>query len=161
MADHRANNPTGREKEIVHTVWVDCPIAEAFRLFTEGFGEWWPLEAHSVHKEDAERCAMEPWIGGRIYERARDGREEEWGSILDWEPPQRLEFSWCPGQLEDRVETVRVEFEVHADGTRVTLIHSGWSRSGEVVCALRAPEWNSILQLCFAAAARQQLAASY
>jgi len=142
---------------IVHTVWVDCPIAEAFRLFTEGFAEWWPLEAHSKNQEDAEWCAMEPWLGGRVFERARDGEEEEWGSIVAWEPPSRLEFTWCPGRPEDRGETVRVEFQVEADGTRVTLLHRGWKRTGETSCAHRTPEWNAILKLCFAGAARQQL----
>ena len=125
-------------------MWVDCPIAEAFRFFTEGFAEWWPLQAHSLHKEDAERCQLEPWSGGRVFERTRDGKEEEWGAVISWDPPGRLEFTWCPG-------TVEVEFEVEADGTRVTLVHRGWHRAGELSCALS----------CFAGALRQQLVASY
>ena len=127
---------------IVHTVWVDCPVDEAFRLFTEGFSEWWPLGAE---------CAMEPWLGGRLFERTAEGEEDEWGSIITWEPPQRLEFTWCPGRQEDRGETVQVEFQVDADGTRVTLIHSGWDRSAAPLCS-------SVLK-CFAMAAQQQLVA--
>lgn len=144
---------------IVHSVWVDCPIAEAFRFFTEGFADWWPLAVHSINKEDTERCVIEPWLGGRVFERTEDGKEEEWGSIVAWEPPGRLEFTWCPGRPEDRGETVGVEFQVEADGTRVTLIHRGWNRAGEAVCALRTPEWSDILECCFAAATRQQLVA--
>ncbi|SPF50334.1 conserved hypothetical protein [Candidatus Sulfopaludibacter sp. SbA4] len=129
---------------IVQTVWVDCPIAEAFRFFTEGFAEWWPLQAHSIHKEDAERCEIEPWPGGRVFERTREGKEEDWGAVIAWEPPGRLEFTWSPG-------TVEVEFEVEADGTRVTLIHRGWHRGSELSCAVTR----------FAEALRQQLVASY
>jgi uncharacterized protein YndB with AHSA1/START domain len=141
---------------IVRTVWVDCPVADAFRLFTERFAEWWPLHVHSLHKEDAERCAMEPWLGGRIFERTQDGTEVVWGSIVAWEPPGRLEFTWCPGRPQDPRETdpretVRVEFQVVADGARVTLIHSGWNRTLELSCVLR----------CFATATERQLVGSY
>jgi len=130
---------------------VDCPVDEAFRLFTEGFDEWWP------NKEDAERCAIEPWLGGRVYERTQAGKEEEWGSIIAWEPPGRLKFTWCPGRRADHGETVQVEFQVEADGTRVTLIHQGWNRTGEPLCGLQTPEWTTILRLCFAEAAQRQL----
>lgn len=141
-------------------MWVDCPVAEAFRLFTEGFGDWWPLETQSVRGDEAGRCVMEPWPGGRIFERTHDGNEEDWGTILAWEPPQRLEFTWCPGRPEDRAETVEVEFQVEADGTRLTVIHRGWNRAGEMLCGLRTPEWKSILEICFSQAVRQQLVAS-
>jgi uncharacterized protein YndB with AHSA1/START domain len=125
---------------IVQTVWVDCPVDEAFRVFTEGFADWWP---------HAEECEIEPWLGGRIFERAPDGKEEDWGSIIAWEPPGRLEFTWCPGRREDEQETVQVEFEVEADGTRVTLIHRGWNRN---------TDWNAGLSF-FAMAARQAMVA--
>ena len=122
------------QQPIVQSVWVDCPVAEAFRLFTEGFAEWWP-----------EPCALEPRPGGRIFKRTKDHKEEEWGTITLWEPPARLEFTWHPGRAEDRRGTVQVEFQVEADGTRVTVIHYGWS----------APQWNTILNRCFATAAQQ------
>ena len=127
---------------IVQTVWVDCPVDEAFRFFTEGIAEWWP---------HAERCAIEPWLGGSIFEPSPDGRDKEWGTIIAWEPPGLLEFTWYPRRQEDREETVRVEFEVEADGTRVTLIHRGWNR---------APEWNAGLR-CFATAARGRVAQAF
>lgn len=139
---------------IVQTVWVDCPVDEAFRLFTERFAEWWPLAAYSIHK-DADRCDMEPWPGGRLFERTRDGREEDWGEVIAWEPPERLGFTWLPGRTEDRGETVQVEFQVETGGTRVTLIHRNWQRSGEAACALRT------LTRSFAQAASQLLAGRY
>lgn len=136
---------------VEHSVWVDCPADEAFRLFTEGFAEWWPLEEHSIHGEDADGCEMEPWPGGRIFERTRGGEEQDWGTIVTWDPPGRLEFTWCPGRTEDRRERVEVTFDTEADGTRVTLIHRGWSQAGGMVCAVRA----------FARAVQRELVGSY
>ena len=37
----------GLRKQIL----VKAPQAEAFRLFTEGIGEWWPLHTYSVHED--------------------------------------------------------------------------------------------------------------
>ena len=130
---------------IVQTVWVDCPADEAFRLFTEGLGEWWPLADYSLTGDPAE-CGIEPELGGSIFERAANGEQEDWGTIIAWEPPVRLEFTWRPGRTEDREETVQVEFEVEAGGTLVTVTHRGWQR-GEMSCALAA----------FAACARRLL----
>ena len=76
------------------TVTVKCGIDHAFRTFTEGIGGWWPLHSHAVSLGEGsgppETVVMEPRAGGRLYERTRDGRECEWGSVLEWEPPARL-----------------------------------------------------------------------
>jgi uncharacterized protein YndB with AHSA1/START domain len=124
----------GKHEAIRQSVRVDCPIEDAFRLFTEGFAEWWPLASYSMTGDAAENCAIEPWVGGRLFERTRSGEEREWGSVIRWDPPQHLEFTWHPG---DRSQTVDVEFQVEADGTRVTLIHTGWDAAGVPACALR------------------------
>ena len=118
MAETSGNEP------IRQSVRVDCPIEDAFRLFTEGFAEWWPLASYSMTGEEAESCAIEPWPGGRVFERTRSGEEREWGSVTAWDPPTRLELTW------DRNQTVKVEFQVEADGTRVTVIHTGWRLAG-------------------------------
>ncbi|PWT98447.1 MAG: ATPase [Terriglobia bacterium] len=116
---------------IRQSVRVDCPVEDAFRLFTEGFAQWWPLAAYSIAGEQAESCEIEPWEGGRVLERTRAGEEHEWGSVLAWDPPNRVEFTWNPG-------SVNVEFLVEADGTRVTLTHSGWFRAGVETCLCRS-----------------------
>ena len=126
----------GKEKRppIRQSVHVDCPVEDAFRLFTERFSEWWPLASYSTAAEDAESCTMEPWAGGKVLERTRSGEEHEWGTVIDWDPPRRVEFTWHPGTLPDRGQTVDVEFSVEADGTRVTLTHSGWHLAGIEAC---------------------------
>jgi hypothetical protein len=62
------------------TVTIDCTAEHAFRVFTEGIGTWWPLHTHSISVMDdgsgaPETAVMEPRVGGRLYERTRDGRE--------------------------------------------------------------------------------------
>ncbi len=113
---------------IRQSVHVDCPIEDAFRLFVERIAEWWPLASYSLTGEDAESCEIEPWEGGKVFELTRSGEEREWGSVIAWDPPRRLEFTWYPG-------TVDVSFQVEADGTRVTLIHTGWQLAGAQACA--------------------------
>ena len=53
-----------KHEPIRQSVRVDCPIEEAFRLFTEGFAEWWPLASYSIAGEEAESCAHGA-LGGR------------------------------------------------------------------------------------------------
>jgi len=94
---------------IRQSVHVDCPIEDAFQLFTERMAEWWPVES----------CIMEPCDGGRVFERTSNGEEIDWGTVIRWDPPRRVEFTWDRGAVD-------VEFSVEADGTRVTLTHTGW-----------------------------------
>ena len=143
----------GKHAPIRESVRVDCPIEEAFQLFTERFDEWWPLASHSVAGAEAESCAIEPWAGGRIFERTRSGEEREWGCVTAWDPPHRVAFTWHPAARADRDQVVDVEFRVEADGTRVTLTHCGWHQTGAQACAQQAhytAQWSNILRLCFA-----------
>jgi uncharacterized protein YndB with AHSA1/START domain len=117
---------------IRQSVHVDCPPEDAFRLFTEGFAEWWPLRSCSVGEE---YCAIEPWVGGRIFERTLRGDEHDWGTVTVWDPPGRIEFTWDPGGRREEKETVTVDFDVEGKGTRVTLTHRNWHWSGVETCA--------------------------
>ncbi|HTS29341.1 MAG TPA: SRPBCC domain-containing protein [Bryobacteraceae bacterium] len=119
---------------IQQSMHVDCPFEDAFRLFTEGFGKWWPLAPGSGPGADPPTCEIEPWVGGRVLERSGSGVEREWGSVTAWDPPGNLEFTWQPGGPKDERQTVSVEFQKEADGTRVTLTHRGWQFAGVAVC---------------------------
>ena len=45
-----------------------------------------------------------------------------------WEPPQRLVFEWRNADFAPHEHTqVEVTFAASAGGTRVTVVHSGWS----------------------------------
>lgn len=116
---------------VIKTVTVTLPVAAAFQLFTAGFGSWWPLASHSLGEEQAESCVLEGRVGGRIYEIQREGQQAAWGTVLDWEPPRRLVFSWHPGRLPDSAQQVEVIFQAMDGGAQVTLTHTGWERLGD------------------------------
>jgi uncharacterized protein YndB with AHSA1/START domain len=69
-----------------------------------------------------------------LFERTRSGEELEWGTVTVWDPPKLLEFTWNPAAARDDAQSVSIEFSVEADGTRVTLIHQGWERTGVETC---------------------------
>jgi hypothetical protein len=102
MEEPNEKAPESPER-IEQSVHVDCPIEEAFRLFTERFDEWWPA----------------------------DREEREPGTLIAWEPPTRVEFTWNPG-------TVEVEFAVEGDGTRVSITHRDWHVAGGEVPVMLA-----------------------
>jgi hypothetical protein len=128
-------NKNANADPIQQSIHVDCPFEDAFRLFTEGFGKWWPLAPGSGAGLGTQTCEIEPWVGGRVLERSRSGVEREWGSVTAWNPPGNLEFTWHPGGPKDERQTVSVEFQKEAEGTRVTLTHRGWQFAGVAVCA--------------------------
>jgi uncharacterized protein YndB with AHSA1/START domain len=115
---------------IVKTVTVRCVPVRAFALFVEDFARWLPLAR--VHTgPDPAHCAIERWVNGRVFERAADGRETPWGTVLAYDPPRRLAFSWVvelPAGVEQLIE---IRFTAENGGTRVELTHSGWEKLGD------------------------------
>ena len=142
--------------EVRSSVTVKLPRDEAFRLFTERIGAWWPLSRHSVYEDEAVGVTMEPRVGGRLYESAVDGRTSTWGTVTAWDPFDRVTVTWHPGYDEELATLVDVTFSDGADGgTQVELLHTGWEIHGET--AQEAADtyrsgWPGVLGL-FAAAA--------
>ena len=120
---------------VTKSIVVKRPPDEAFRVYTEGIGGWWPLETHSPSQK-SETVIIEPRTGGRLYERTTDGEEVDWGEILVWDPPRRLVHSWHLGRSV--ATEVELRFTPQGDGTLVELAHSGWERHGEYAADLRA-----------------------
>jgi uncharacterized protein YndB with AHSA1/START domain len=136
-----------------------CTPTTAFRVFTERFGSWWPLETHVIG--EAVDCAVEAGVGGRIYQRDADGQEIVWGRILLWEPPAELRFSWHLRHDESLAQEVTVRFEVDGPGTRFTLEHRGFERRGDEAPALYESYrvgWDPVLAGYLAAAAAATVA---
>ena len=75
------------------TVLVDFAPAEAFELFTDRIASWWPVGTHSYGGEDVTDVVLEPGVGGRLYEVTAAG-EQDWGRVLEWEPPSRFLLDW-------------------------------------------------------------------
>ena len=121
---------------VVKTITVACTPHEAFHYFTADFGMWWPAATQSVvaytseFKDEPAAVIFEPGVGGRILERTRSGEEYLWGSLLAWEPPTLVAFSFHPGRNENEAQRVDVTFSPVPEGTNVVLTHSGWERLG-------------------------------
>ena len=121
---------------IVKAVTVRCPPARAFALFAEDFGRWWPLSRTHTGPDPVD-CAIEPLVGGRVFERSADGHETPWGTVLAYEPPHRLAFSWIVELSPGEEQQVEIRFIPEGSGTRVELTHSGWEKLGEAAANLR------------------------
>jgi uncharacterized protein YndB with AHSA1/START domain len=131
---------------------VGVPPAEAFRLWTEAIGRWWPLASHSVAQADALACALEARTGGRIFETTRAGEEHVWGRITVFAPPHRLAFTWHPGRQPDDHTMVEVTFSPTGEGrTRLELTHRGWPRGAGARRANYDQGWQALLRDDFAA----------
>ena len=111
------------------TITVDVPMEQAFRVFTDAFGSWWPAEYH-IGQADMAAAILEPRAGGRWYERGVDGSECDWGRVLAWEPPHRLVVTWqINGEWQydpDPEHASEIEVRFTADGpdrTQVELEH--------------------------------------
>ena len=68
---------------------VDCSPSAAFSLWTERPLLWGP-PSHTLSRRKGVAIVFEPRANGRIYERSPSGEEKDWGTVLNWEPPNRL-----------------------------------------------------------------------
>ncbi|MBK6918012.1 MAG: SRPBCC domain-containing protein [Deltaproteobacteria bacterium] len=103
---------------------------EAFRIFTEEIDSWWRHGLKYRVARGRSVMALEPGVGGRLFERIGDGPDAKviaTGEVLEWAPPARLVLRWravnfAPAEWT----TVEIDFEELDDTTRVRLVHRGW-----------------------------------
>jgi len=115
---------------------VNAPIREAFKVFTERFGDFKPRE-HNLLQAPIAETVFESRVGGNIYDRSIDGSECRWARILVFEPPDRVVFSWDISpqwQIETNpalASEVEVRFFAETpERTRVELEHRNLERHG-------------------------------
>jgi uncharacterized protein YndB with AHSA1/START domain len=122
--------PTGDQASV--TVTIDVDPADAFEIFTRDIDLWW-RRGPRFRNAPGDRGFMpiEPGVGGRVYESFDAGRGErvvEIGRTKVWDPPHRLLFEWRNSNFAPAEKTeVEVRFQPSASGTRVTVVHRGWS----------------------------------
>jgi uncharacterized protein YndB with AHSA1/START domain len=142
MTDTRPTTAT-ELTSVRKTVTVEATKEHAFSVFTEGFATWWPMDTHHISAVDVATMGIEPFVGGRCYERGVDGSECQWGQVTVFEPPDRLVFAW---QLNadwayDPAMTSEVEIRFVAEGprtTRVELEHRGLDTFGDRAAEIRS-----------------------
>lgn len=109
---------------------VDCPAEHAFTVWTAGIGTWWPAD-HTMSGESGLTVVMQGGVGGRIYERTRDGVEHDWGEVTVWNPPTRLVYLWHLRRDRSDATEVEITFRATEPGaTRIEIEHRGWERLG-------------------------------
>ena len=140
------------------SVTVNATPETAFDIFTADFDSWWP-RSHHLGKTPMTRSVIETRKGGRCYSEHEDGAEVQWGTVLVWEPPQRVVLAWqiaadwkCEPDLSKASE-VDIRFTPVAGGkTRVDLEHRNFERmtaGGEAMRAGGGAEggWGTLLPL--------------
>jgi len=171
MSRHGTNGAGAKQSDVLvrKTLIVRASQTRAFEVFTEQHGSWWPLETHHVGAQPAQTVVIEPRVGGRWFERSVNGAECTWGSVLVWEPPQRLVLSWqisADWKHDGKIQT-EVDVRFVADGpdsTRVELEHRHLEFYGDKAPMMKGifdsdGGWSGILQRFSAAAATGQLPA--
>ena len=156
--------PSPVEEAVVRkSVRVKASIERAFSVFVEQMETWWPA-THHLGKSPFEAIFVEPRVGGRWYERNTDGEQCDWGTVLAWDPPNRVRFSWHLGPGHEKPDwifdpdmskasEVEIAFTTVAESvTLVELTHSKLERHGEGHEQLRAlfdgpGAWGDILNL--------------
>jgi uncharacterized protein YndB with AHSA1/START domain len=109
----------------------------AFRLFTEGLGDWLPGRPRLV-----------PGADGALEEKRADGPARRWATVTAWEPGRRLALTWHHGHGEgEEPSEVVVTFLPVDHGTRVEVRHVALAR-------LEAPGWAQVLGRLQAASSR-------
>ncbi len=114
---------------------VEAEQRIAWRVFTEKMGSWWPLAYYKIGNANAVDAIIEPRVGGRWFERGEDSSTCQCGSVLAWEPPQRLVLSWDINADWQYDPELKTEIEVRfIDGgskrTRVEFEHRRLDRYG-------------------------------
>ncbi len=129
--------------EAIHkSVLVDFAPAEAFALFTARIASWWPVGTHSYAHEAVTNVVLEPQVGGRLYEVTNDG-EQDWGRVVEWDPPHRFLLDWQIGEAAGT--EVEVRFSPEGSGSRVELEHRGFGSADPRV--RYAGGWDVVLAL--------------
>ena len=145
------------ERVVEKSVTVSVPVERAFEVFTAEIGTWWPLRTHAVDTERSETVVMEGRVGGRLFERAPTGEEHVWGTLVAWEPPNRIVYSWHPGREEETAQEVEITFSPEGEGTRVDIRHYGWEKLGdrlEETVASYNEGWDKVIAVYARAAER-------
>lgn len=137
-------------------VTLSAPADDAFKIFVDRVGEWWP-KPYTYSQDDLARIVIEPRAGGRWYEVDVRGRRTDWGEVRSFEPGRRIVLSWAvsanrtPEPL-DRASEVEVRFlPLGPRTTRVELEHRALSRhgagAGTIRSGMASPEgWPYILR---------------
>lgn len=106
------------------TTVVAAPPHDAFVLFTDEIDRWWRRTPR--HRTDPTDSIIR-FQDDQLVEVTESGAAQL-GRVLTWEPGRCLVFGWLGAQWPGAKDTVvEVTFAAEGDGTRITLVHRGWT----------------------------------
>ena len=112
---------------------VEATPEHAFDVWTSKPAIWWP-RSHTVSRDPELIVVFEPFAGGRIYERGSDGMEHEWGEVVVWDPPTRVEYLWHLFFDRSEATEIAVTFiPIDENKSQVRLVQTGFERLSEEV----------------------------
>lgn len=130
------------QTRVHHAVTVPVPLERAFAVFTGEMADWWPAQ-NTFGKDAYEKVLVEPWEGGRWFERDTEGHETSWGIVRVWDPPRHLGLTWqitaqgTPEPDPEKASIIDVRFVPETPlSTRVEVEHRGFERHGDEQGAL-------------------------
>lgn len=111
---------------VILSIRVEATPARAFDVFTAEIGDWWrPNALFAFTPRDPGRLSFENQA--RLIETLSNGKVFEIGRVTQWQPPDRLAFTWRQATFApDQTTEVHARFEPVGAETRVTIEHLGW-----------------------------------
>jgi Activator of Hsp90 ATPase homolog 1-like protein len=149
-------NATIQIAPVRKTVLVQASAQHAFEVFTTGIDRWWP-KTHGIGATPLKESVIEPFVGGRWYNRCEDGSDVVVGHVRVWQPGTRFVVSWeisadwKPDSRAQYASEVDVRFIPEPNGhTRIELEHRDFERMGAPGEKMRNEVdggWPAILEL--------------
>lgn len=135
------------DESVTVTTVVPAPPDEAFTIFTTEVDAWWRRTPR--YRQGAAGSVVQ-FADDHLIEVTESGALEL-GRVLAWEPGRRLMLEWLDSRRPDWAGTsVEIRFEPVDVGTRVTLVHRGWTgiRPGDARSSVIALWWGDLLASC-------------
>lgn len=129
--------------ELIHSISVPVPVDQAFEGFTDYINLWWPVNVYS-HFGPGSHVSFSQ---GQLLEESDEGRQHLWGSIVDFEVPERIVLDFTLGMENAAPTRLEFEFADSGAGSEVTLRHGGWARGALGVAQYeRYARWPEVIE---------------
>jgi hypothetical protein len=130
------------ELVVQRSIIVDVPQADAFETFVN-MTAWWPLATHMIGEAPGRALIVQTHAGGRLYGIDKNGDQQEIGTVLVYEPFDRLVLGWelgCEWKYDPSQRTeIDVRFVAESPArTRVDLVHRNFAVFGERADEMKA-----------------------